>query len=263
MTSESLGVANQIRANAISNRDDPPRRRKIELYAPGSHPGKHELAPAESHEQVVGRPKRAFHPPRVYRLRGGRKHPARGRVPKQSGSAQRRSSQVLLGELLHGYEEIVQIERLHEVRVREGDTFVGPARRAGHEDEAHVRIVRASLSRELKPVAGRGDLQVGHEDTDRLGAQEPLGFLDRFGLHDAVAANLEIDTADQAHRRVVIQDQDRRPVCRREIAHPQSASAPPTVRAATAETTARTMRERFTRRAAPASEDGDPLARSP
>jgi hypothetical protein len=71
MTGESLGVASQIRANAISNRDDPPRRREIELYAPGSHPGKHELAPAESHEQVVGRPKRAFHPTPVYRLRRG------------------------------------------------------------------------------------------------------------------------------------------------------------------------------------------------
>ncbi len=57
MPGETVAVANQIRPNAIANRDDPPRCRKIELYAPRSHPGKHELAPAEGHEQVVGRPK--------------------------------------------------------------------------------------------------------------------------------------------------------------------------------------------------------------
>ena len=80
-------------------------------------------------------------------------------------------------------------------------------------------MVGTDSASEPESVPGSDELYVCNHDAYALIVQELFGFLDRPGLEHTEAVELQVDAADDPHRRMVIDDQDRRGPGPRDFPH--------------------------------------------
>ena len=98
---------------------------------------------------------------------------------------------------------MLERERLPEHGVHRRAGLLVDLRRAGQEDDAG----RAGLRNQVEPVLVP-DMDIKENDVDRLRGEMPPRVRERRSLQHTVPLELEVDAAEKAERRLVIDDKD-------------------------------------------------------
>ena len=98
---------------------------------------------------------------------------------------------------------MLERERLPEYSVDRGAGLIVDLRRAGQKDDAG----RARLRDQVEPVLAP-DIDVKQNDVNRLRGEMRPCFRERSGLQHTVPLELEVDAAEKAERRLIVDDED-------------------------------------------------------
>ncbi len=148
--------------------------------------------------------------------RGAARGLARGAVERDVGEPQQR--RVAVGaapqQRAHAREQLVEVERLHDVVVRAGvepGDPVGDGLTRGQHQHGRAVAARAQPPAHLEPV------DIGHQDVEQHQVGRRLrqcrqGGPAAFGLGDVVAGKRERAAQGVAHGTLIVDDQDLHPV---------------------------------------------------
>ena len=102
---------------------------------------------------------------------------------------------------------MLELEGLREDRVGVTQARVRHLHRAGDEDDRDRGSLRHAL-REERVAALAPEMDVEHDDIDVFFGQRRARSCERVSLEHLVPVELEVDAAEQANRRLVVDDED-------------------------------------------------------
>ena len=107
----------------------------------------------------------------------------------------------------NGRGEVLEVERLAEHGVHARTHLRRDLARARQHHDPHGQLERLDVVQEVE-AAGTADMDVEDDDVDPACGQELPRGVDGRGLEHGVALELQVHAAEQAQRRVVVDDED-------------------------------------------------------